>query len=195
MATIEARKRAYSSFRERKDAAGLCVRCQNQRVAGKTRCADCLAKENELQKKRYHGNLGYYRTISRDARRRAYRADPAKAKAYQRERYRKDPDKFRGYEFKQHYGITLEQYRELDNKQRGLCAICGKPPMIGKRGRLHLPKHPPRLHVDHDHTTGRVRGLLCHWCNSHIIAGIEKSGASLMRIAEYLGITLERQVV
>src|SRR5207244_1416765 len=104
-----------------------------------------------------------------------------------------NPDRFRGYEYKQHYGITLEQYEELKAKQHGLCAICDKPPLIGKRA-AGKEKQPPRLTVDHDHATGRVRGLLCQWCNTSIIAGIEKSGASLARIAEYLGISLEQSV-
>jgi len=53
------------------------------------------------------------------------------------------------------YGITAEDYDALLVRQNGGCAICGttKP---GGRGSFH---------VDHDHTTGVVRGLLCHGCN------------------------------
>lgn len=50
------------------------------------------------------------------------------------------------------YGITVDQYNELLFKQNGVCAIC--------KG---IDKH--RLAVDHDHTTGEVRGLLCIRCN------------------------------
>lgn len=58
------------------------------------------------------------------------------------------------------YGITREQYEGLLELQQGLCKICGSPP-VGK------VKNGPakRLHVDHDHQTGQVRGLLCHKCN------------------------------
>lgn len=52
------------------------------------------------------------------------------------------------------YGLTEERYLEMLEAQDGLCAICGKPGR--SRG----------LHVDHDHSTGAVRGLLCHPCNS-----------------------------
>jgi hypothetical protein len=52
------------------------------------------------------------------------------------------------------YGITLEQYNELLDEQRGKCALCRKPP----RKRF--------LAVDHDHETGAVRGLLCTPCNT-----------------------------
>lgn len=56
---------------------------------------------------------------------------------------------------KHRYNITPEQYDALNTQQKGLCAICGNPP----RGKMQ------RLSVDHDHTTGRVRGLLCITCN------------------------------
>jgi hypothetical protein len=56
---------------------------------------------------------------------------------------------------KRRYGITIEQYDTMVEKQGGLCAICGKPP----NGRWK------RLAVDHCHKTGKVRGLLCHACN------------------------------
>ena len=52
------------------------------------------------------------------------------------------------------YGITLEDYNKLLAVQGGKCAICRKPP----KGRV-------RLHVDHDHKTSLIRGLLCFTCN------------------------------
>lgn len=57
---------------------------------------------------------------------------------------------------KARFDITPERFLELEVAQDGLCAICRKPP----NGRW------PRLHVDHDHVTGVVRGLLCFRCNA-----------------------------
>ena len=59
------------------------------------------------------------------------------------------------------YGITVEQYDQMFEEQDGVCAICGKPQTMvhGKSGVLM------RLYIDHDHKTGRVRGLLCSSCN------------------------------
>lgn len=51
------------------------------------------------------------------------------------------------------FGLTVESYDELFKSQNGLCAICEKP-------------HWRNLAVDHDHKTGKVRGLLCYRCNT-----------------------------
>ena len=54
------------------------------------------------------------------------------------------------------YGVTLKAYEEMLAAQSGLCAICKTPEAEVSRSRLH---------VDHDHETNRVRGLLCFSCN------------------------------
>jgi hypothetical protein len=58
---------------------------------------------------------------------------------------------------KRKYGITLEDYVGMLVAQGGGCAICGEPEPDGRS-----------LHVDHDHDTGAVRGLLCFTCNAGI---------------------------
>lgn len=52
------------------------------------------------------------------------------------------------------YGLTVEDYDEMLRQQEGACAICKEPPSEGWK-----------LAVDHDHKTGKVRGLLCLGCN------------------------------
>lgn len=56
-------------------------------------------------------------------------------------------------------GFTLVQYREMFEEQKGVCASCGRPETNKHRDKL-MP-----LSVDHCHTTGAIRGLLCHDCN------------------------------
>lgn len=74
------------------------------------------------------------------------------------------------------YRMTVEQYEALLASQQGRCATCLKPP----GGRL--------LAVDHDHATGLVRGLLCVFCNSKLVARHRGAhGAELFdRVARYL---------
>src|ERR1035437_9773262 len=61
----------------------------------------------------------------------------------------------RNLHLKRKYNITQEQYNELFNKQNGKCAICGK----------HQSELKKALGIDHDHETGKNRGLLCDKCN------------------------------
>lgn len=77
------------------------------------------------------------------------------------------------------YGITLEQYDQLFEAQDGLCAVCGEPETMTNRGIVR------RLSVDHDHQTGRVRGLLCANCNT-AVGFIEAKPCRLTGIAAYL---------
>lgn len=57
-------------------------------------------------------------------------------------------------------GVSELQYKELLDGQGGKCFICKRTPNETRNGR--------RLTVDHDHKTGRIRGLLCVSCNFHI---------------------------
>ena len=77
------------------------------------------------------------------------------------------------------YGLTSDDYAKLVTTQAGLCAICRRPERRQRQGRTIS------LHVDHDHATGKVRGLLCTDCN----LGVGRFGDSPKRLraaAEYL---------
>jgi len=64
--------------------------------------------------------------------------------------------------YKRNYGITNVQFKQLKEHQKELCAICGsKGFIIGMKG------HYEKLAIDHNHSSGKVRGLLCHNCNRH----------------------------
>lgn len=72
-------------------------------------------------------------------------------------RAKQDPEyikKYKRMKILSSYGMTIEDYDKMLEKQGGVCAVCKNPPKNGKS-----------LHVDHDHTTGLVRGLLCFRCN------------------------------
>ena len=114
--------------------------------------------------------------------------DKDKIKEYHREYRRKNPEKSRAATAKykknnpdvevnghllRKYGITLEEYNGLLEKQKGKCAICKT--ITSKR----------RLDVDHCHETGKIRGLLCLNCNAAL--GNFKDDPILLRTAiEYL---------
>ncbi len=74
------------------------------------------------------------------------------------------------------YGLTAESYAARLAAQDGKCAVCGCLPEQSAKGVLA---------VDHDHATGRVRGLLCGLCNTGI--GLLKDNRTfLLRAADYL---------
>jgi len=101
--------------------------------------------------------------------------DKEKQKGYLKTYYQHNKDKFREIQFKRLYGISLEEYDTLFSDQRGKCAICD----------THQLELDNALHVDHCHTTGKVRGLLCRKCN--LILGHSRDDSKLLKLAsEYL---------
>lgn len=74
--------------------------------------------------------------------------------AYRREYRKGRKAEDRDAHLRRTFGITQADYDELLARQGGGCGICGKPP-----GKISL-------HVDHDHETGEIRGLLCVGCNN-----------------------------
>jgi hypothetical protein len=78
------------------------------------------------------------------------------------------------YRLRKKYGISVEEYEALLEKQKGVCAICLRRCVTGRS-----------LAVDHDHETRVIRGLLCMKCNRAISLLLEDPDV-LYRGAEYL---------
>jgi len=79
------------------------------------------------------------------------------------------------------YGITLEIYNKMLMKQDNVCAICKK----SETRKHHITNKTRELSIDHDHKTGKVRGLLCCLCNM-IIGNIDESIDTLKNMIKYL---------
>ena len=73
---------------------------------------------------------------------------------------------------------AAELYERLFAEQGGVCAICGNPPKTR------------RLHIDHEHSTNRVRGLLCFRCNNALPSWVTTDW--LLRAAWYLDSNVEQ---
>ena len=93
--------------------------------------------------------------------------DPIKRKDYEKKRRQTPKYKERMKEYmklnhrkynKYGYECSLELYNNLFVIQNGCCALCGK----------HQKDLKKNLAVDHCHTTGKIRGLLCITCNTHL---------------------------
>lgn len=131
------------------------------------RCRDCAAK---------------YRKEQSAQRQAAWRAaNPERAATHSRKHHekRKDNPAWRQYkrdaELRRSYGITRDQLNAMLEAQDHRCAICG-----GERNGAGT-----RLHIDHCHTTGRIRGLLCGKCNS-AVGLLDDDPERAERLAAYL---------
>jgi hypothetical protein len=65
-------------------------------------------------------------------------------------------------QIKNKYGITLDQYNQMLEAQNGVCAICENREFESENGKIRV------LSIDHNHLTGKNRGLLCGKCNRMI---------------------------
>ncbi len=83
-----------------------------------------------------------------------YYSNKEKALEVNRTWYSKNKDKVKNNYLKRNYGMSLDEYNTLLTLQNNVCAICFKKEILDKS-----------LIVDHNHETGKVRGLLCDKCN------------------------------
>lgn len=86
----------------------------------------------------------------------------------------KNKERRRLTEIKRLYGISKEDYDKLFSAQNGRCAICGKLDWNGKNP-----------FIDHNHITGKIRGILCTNCN-HALGHMKDDPEILAKAIEYL---------
>jgi hypothetical protein len=114
-----------------------------------------------------------------------YRAENLeRLQAEDRERGKlREPAKRRREWLKEKYGITVEQYLDMAEAQQQTCPLC-------ERVCAKSESRESGLHVDHDHVTGKVRGLLCGRCNKllgKLGDSLEGAERFMDRLRVYLG--------
>lgn len=145
-----------------------CLQCTNA-----TQAAARLANP---EKHREYDRAYYERNKESDKpRRRKYWSDNAeKFSKKRKEAHLKNPQKNSIQCRKQRYGISECDFNTMLKKQNFCCALCG----------IHMEKAPGRgktLHIDHCHITNKIRGLLCHSCNTGM--GLLGDNPKLLRAA------------
>jgi len=122
------------------------------------KCGKC--KENQelgdfhKHKNKKDGVSNTCKTCTKSYRKEYYKLEDKDEKwRKQREDRRSNKDRERNRKYIHKYGITLTEYDTMVELQQNCCAICGIPPVN------------ERLVVDHCHTSGAIRGLLCGSCN------------------------------
>lgn len=87
---------------------------------------------------------------------------------------KKDPNYHKNYMLQACYNMSIDTFNEMKAAQNNVCAICYKSPKLTRR-----------LVVDHNHTTGKVRDLLCDSCNKGL-GFFKESASSLLNAIAYL---------
>jgi hypothetical protein len=85
----------------------------------------------------------------------------------------------RKHHLKKTYNISLEKYEEMLYQQNNCCEICGNS-SSGAKSRYNT------FAVDHDHKTGKIRGLLCVSCNLIVVPSVEYYDNRLEATKKYL---------
>lgn len=112
---------------------------------------------------------------------RAYYNKNAKRISEQKKVYRLvNKDKIRGIKLEETYGLSNEEYNAILESQDGKCAVCGKP----NSGYSDKGGNFRKMFVDHDHETGKVRGLLCRDCN-FALGLLKDNPETILRLYEY----------
>jgi hypothetical protein len=109
----------------------------------KSYCKRCAKK----QRKRYYSDPKNLEKICKKSN---------EWKKNNKERVKKN---LRKWSLRNKFNMTVDEYDEMLEKQKGVCAICGKSEVVKNQYGIK------RLAVDHNHITGKVRGLLCTHCN------------------------------
>lgn len=123
----------------------------------------------------------YYKANSekvKESSRKWVKANPKKAKEIFRRWGKAHPERMkelvRKHTLKKLYGLTPAEYDRMFKAQGGVCAICGEPECTQK----NLP-------IDHNHTTGKTRELVCSRCNI-AIGMIDDDPVKAQKMAAYL---------
>lgn len=139
-------------------AAGvkLCGRCKttksvNEFYADRSRPDGLQRKCKSCSKEQQQATLAQHREYARRSRQR----NPERHRGYKQRYVSSHPTRSREYALRTKFGLTLEAYEQLLLSQSRACAICG----------VSVDDYGRAFDVDHNHTTGAVRGLLCGPCN------------------------------
>lgn len=121
------------------------------------------------------------REVNREGSREHYRRNPELGRQRSKQFAKNNPDYVWGLSVQRlldKYGLTIDSYHALAERQNFLCAMCGCEP----------PERRTQFDnfvIDHDHKTGKVRGLLCNTCN--VSLGMLKDDPDIaMKAALYL---------
>jgi Recombination endonuclease VII len=126
------------------EARGVCSECQ--KISAKKWHLANKERARAAMKASYQANIEENRRVAKE---KYHALSPTEKKA-----------RGRKWSLKRKYGITEQWYVDQLAKQGGVCAICGEHAPTGK--------YAEYMAIDHDHQSGKPRGILCGGCNTGI---------------------------
>jgi Recombination endonuclease VII len=118
-------------------------------------CSKCQAPKDESEFYKRNGKaISQCKTCHNIRTNEWYHRNRAEQQALRKERYKISGPGIRNKRIQKQHGVTAQQLLDLHQDQKDCCAICHKPEIIKSV-----------LSLDHSHSTGQVRGLLCMRCN------------------------------
>lgn len=152
----------------------ICLRCQQVGLHnGRGLCSSCYKKDWRKRNpdKAWEHNRKWREKQGDNGRSYYYRTHEARLMASQKWRNLNKKQRQEKH-LRSKYGLTFERYNALLDKQHNSCKLCGKNP-------IRTPV------VDHNHRTGRIRGIVCQKCN--IIIGMYESCPEVLTLVpQYL---------
>lgn len=145
------KKCSYARRKTRRGIGDTIGAPRKQHVDGVLVCCRCkIAKPLDafaLCSKAWHGRRSYCKVCDRERHQEWRKANP---------RTKQESEKRWAWRLRGEYGLSVSDYHLILQSQGGGCAICGAT----------QDNHKRKMPVDHDHATGKVRGVLCGPCNS-----------------------------
>lgn len=136
-------------------------------------------KQREYSREYYAINSERIKKLNGDRKRKYLKLHPEKSRESSRKYRASHPGKQASLDRKKKYGVTEEDFSVMISAQQGKCKICGVAM------KMHGRTSGDRCCVDHDHTTNKVRGLLCHKCNG-LLGKCNDNPRVLMCAIDYL---------
>lgn len=155
----------------------ICIKCKktknieefNQKSKGSaTRKSYCKECQSEYNKQYRSKHLDKANAVKRQY----YKDNIEKERLRNKNYHKRYPYRF----YKKCYGITIEQKKEMILKQNYKCLSCGTD--------LKLLKDK-KVHIDHDHTTNKIRGILCSNCNT-ALGLLNENFDNAIKLSEYI---------
>lgn len=179
----------HTYIKHSKDTIPVCYKCsvtlgddnwyRSDRKHGSRWCKSCHGKQSRTTRKEWIKRPGVRKRLKqRD--KQWLKAHPGYMQLWEN---KNGADRH----LRQNYGITLEDAVQIADKQEWRCAICRKQfkDVPYRHGTAKSGKADYFFQVDHDHSTGAIRGLLCHNCNSML--GHAKDDGTILRAgADYI---------